>query len=387
MKRIRRSFLLFLLYSKRQFKKVSFWILLGAVPLLALGMRKLSAGESGMLHILLCQENPSDALSGEITERLLTEESVIQYTLVQQPEEARTLVASGSADAAWIFPDEMQDRLDRFTGGEFPEEELVCIVEREDNVALRLAREKLFGALYSHASYALYRNFICKDLALETGEETLLQCYEDTAVEGSLFQFSLANGGSEAPDMGQQNFLVTPVRGMLALLVLFCELTATMYFLQDREKGVLDAVPRQKRRKYLYLHQFTVTGAVAAAVLAALYLSGIFTQWYREMVWMAVYIPMGMGFCSLLQRVCGKVRRLAALIPVLMLASFVLCPVFFFVPKLRMLSCLLPPFYYLNVVHNGSYIYRMILYCAVVFAIDFIWGRMADGRNIFLSDS
>lgn len=368
--------MLFFLYYKRLFKRISFWLLLCAVPLLAWGMRYLSFGGSGMLHILLCRENPSDALSGEVAGQLYTEKSVIQYTLVQQPEEARALVESGEADAAWIFPDEMQERLDRFTGGESHEEGVIRVIEREDNVALRLAREKLFGALYPHASYSLYRNFILKDLGLEAEEEILLQSYEDTAVEGSLFQSAFVSGGAETSDIGQQDLLIMPVRGMLALLLLLCGLAADMYYLQDREKGVLDAVPLQKRRKYLYLHQLTVMGAVAVAALAALGFSGVFSKWYREILWMAVYIAMCMGFCSLLQRLCGNLHRLAALIPGLMLVSFVLCPVFFSARQWRTLQNMLPPFYYLNVVHNITYYYKMLLYCILSFGIDQVWNRL-----------
>lgn len=368
--------MVFLLYNKRLFKRISFWLLLCAVPLLALAMRYLSFGESGMLHILLCEEDPADVLSGEVTGRLLTEKSVIQYTLVQQPEEARSLVESGRADAAWIFPDRMQERLDRFTDGNFQEEGLIRVIEREDNVALRLAREKLFGALYPHASYSLYRNFLLKDLGLTASEDMLYRIHENTAVEGSLFRFSVAGGDSEASNAMQQDFLVTPVRGMLALLLLLCGLAADMYYLRDQEKGALEAVSLQRRRRYLYLHQLTVTGAVAVVSLAALRCSGIFTIWHREILWMTVYIAMCMGFCSLLQRLCGSLHRLAALIPVLMLISFVLCPVFFSMRQMKALQYLLPPYYYLNAIHNSNYLYGMFFYCFLTWGIDLAWNRL-----------
>lgn len=368
--------MVFLLYNKRLFKRISFWLLLCAVPLLALGMRYLSFGESGMLHILLCREDSADALSGEVTEQLLTEKSVIQYTLVQQPEEARALVESGKADAAWIFPDRMQERLDHFTGGSFREEGLVRVIEREDNVALRLAREKLFGALYPHVSYSLYRNFILKDLELASEEEMLRRIHEDTAVEGSLFRSAFAGGENGAPDAAQQDFLVTPVRGMLALLLLLGGLAADMYYLRDQAKGVLAAIPLRRRRRYLYLHQITVTGSVAVASLAALCFAGVFTTWYREILWMVVYIVMCMGFCSLLQRLCGNLRRLAVLIPVLMLVSFVLCPVFFSMRQMRMVQYLLPPYYYLNALHNSNYLYGMLFYCVLAWGIDLVWNRL-----------
>lgn len=364
--------MILILFQKRLFKRISFWLLLCAVPLLAWGMKCLSFGESGMLHILLCLENPADALSGEVAGQLYTGKSVIQFTLVQQPEEARALVEAGEADGAWIFPDGMQERLDRFIGGGADAEGVVCVVEREDNVALRLAREKLFGVLYPHASYALYRDFILKDLGLETGEARLRQSHEDTAVEGSLFQSAYADGSAGTSQTMGQDYLTMPVRGMMAILLLLCGMAADLYFLRDQEKGVLDRVPLGRRRKFLYLHQLTVMGTVAVAVLAALGFSGVFLEWHREILCMAVYIVMCMGFCSLLQRLCGKLHRLAALIPCLLPVCFVLCPVFFSVRQWRILQNLLPPFYYLNAVHNASYLYKMLLYCFLLVGVDLV---------------
>lgn len=373
MKKLKRTLLLFALFSKRLFKKVSFWLLLCAVPLSAAGMRNLSMGENGMLCILLCQENPSDPLSKEIIAHLLTERSVIQYILVEREEEAYDLVESGEADGAWIFPDEMQLRLERFTAGELWEEGLIRVVEREDNIALRLSREKLFGTIYPYASYSLYQNFVRRDLGMEADEEMLRKDFESTAVEGSLFQLAFAGGDSGTSDIALQNYLVTPIRGMLALMVLLCGLASTMFFLQDQEKGVLDIVPFHKRKSCLYLYQFSVIGYVVPAVLAALYTCGVFVGAYIEVVWVTVYAVMCAGFCSLLQRICGNLRRLAAGIPLLMLVSFVLCPVFFSVRQFKALQYLLPPFYYLNAVHNESYFYRMIFYCIIVYVIDLGW--------------
>ena len=372
MKKLKRTLLLFVLFSKRLFKKISFWLLLCAVPLSAAGMRSLSKGESGMLHIILCQENPADPLSKELITQLLMERSVIQYTLVEREEDAYKLVELGEADGAWIFPDEMQKQLDRFTAGELWGERLIRVVEREDNVALRLSREKLFGAIYPYISYSLYQNFILRDLGMEADEEMLRKDFESTAVEGSLFRFAFAGGDSEAADSAQQNYLVTPIRGMLALTVLLCGLASTMFFLQDQEKGILDVIPFCKRRGYLYIYQFAVMGYVALAVLGALYISGVFMGVYREVIWMAVYAVMCAGFCSMLQRICGNLRRLTAGIPILMLISFVLCPVFFSVRQFKAIQYMLPPFYYLNVIHNESYFYKMVFYCIIVYVIDLV---------------
>lgn len=372
-RKIRKLLLLSFLFCKRLCKRACFWLLLCAVPVLALGMGNLGDGESGMLHILLCPENPSDALWVQIAGQLLTEKSVIQYTVAERAEDAVALVESGKADAVWIFPDGLRERLDQFTGRKLWEEGAVRVVEREDNVALRLAREKLFGVLYPHISYSLYKNFICEDMDWEVEEEVLLEYYGSKSVEGSLFWPVYIGRGEKISDNTEQSFLVMPVRGLLALLVLLCGLAGTLYFLQDQERGVLDAVPMRKRRACLYLYQFSVSAIISAAALLALYFSGVFTSWAGEIVWMAVYVFLCMGFCSVLQRLCGDMRRLASLVPVVLLLSFVLCPVFFSLRQVKVFPYLLPTFYYLKGIYNNNCILIALAYCAITFGLDFVW--------------
>ena len=377
LRKMRKVLLLYGLFCKRLCKRVSFWLLLCAAPVMALGMRNSDTGESGVLHILLCPENPSDALSGETAEQLMTEKSVIQYTMTERVEEAVALVESGKADALWIFPDRLREKLAQFTGGRLWEEGIIRVVEREENAALRLAREKLFGALYPQISFSVYKDVICEESEWKEEEEVWLENYGSVEVEGSLFRPVLLDGEDTIFPDTEQSFLVMPVRGMLALLVLLCGLAGTLYFLQDQEKGVLDAVPLRKRRSCMYLYQLSSAVMGSAAALPALYFSGVFTNWLREIVWMAAYVLLCVGFCSVMQRVCGDMRKLASLVPIIMLLSFVLCPVFFSVRQANPFSYLLPPYYYLKGIYNNNGILMIWVYCAAALGFDMAWERRA----------
>ncbi|SHO48595.1 ABC transporter permease [Anaerocolumna xylanovorans] len=380
MGRMRRLLVWYYLLSKRLMKKYSFFLLLCAVPILVLAMKTVSRQESGMLTILLCQEDKEDKLSSKIVSDLVENRGVLRYILGSSIEEAYEIVREGKADAAWIFKEQMQDRLDTYTADNLSEEPLISIVEREDNVPLQLSREKLYGALYSYISYSLYQNFIRNDLmkGIEITEEELERDYRATDVEGSLFRFAFVNPTESTEEAEELNYLTAPLRGMLALIVILCGIASTMYYLQDEEMGIISWLPAAKRQLFIYGYQVTAMLYAGTAVLLALYFSGIFMTWKKELLLMGGYILMSAGFCNLLRRLCRTLKRMGACIPFLMMGMFVLCPVFFAIRGFRLIQYLLPPFYYLSGVHNAAFFYGMIFYCAAAYFIDVLLCKIMD---------
>lgn len=377
----RKMLLWYFMLSKRLLKKYTFLLILCAIPLLVVGMQVVSKQDSGMLTIVLCQENPEDELSGKLVEDLLTNRGIINYLLTEDREEAYDMVSGGRADSAWIFPDKMQEKLDEYTAGDYGVK-LIHMVEREDNVALQLAREKLYGAMYSHVSYSIYRNYITNELmdGVAVSEEILHENFEATRVEGDLFEFAYANETDDAGEAEDAGYLTMPLRGMLALIIVLSGLAAAMYYLQDELNGVFARVPRDSRRKYFYAYELTAMVFAGAAVLLAFGCSGIWTRAGVELRNMLLFILASSVFCSIITKLCGKIQRLGTSIPILMLLMFVLCPVFFAVKSLKGVQYLLPPFYYLNSIHNDFYLYRLLIYCVVAFIIDFILEKLIQTK-------
>lgn len=380
MGRIRKLSVWYYLLSKRLMKKYSFFLLLCAVPVLVLAMKTVSRQESGMLTILLCQEDKEDKLSSKIFSDLMEKKGVLRYVMVSSPEEAYEIVREGKADAAWIFRQHLQERMDTYTVDRLSEEPLLSIVEREDNVPLQLSREKLYGALYPYISYSLYQNFIRNDLMKGTliTKEELERDYRSTDVGGSLFRFAFVNPEESTGEAEELNYLTAPLRGMLSLIVILCGIASTMYYLQDEEKGIISWLPAANRQPFIYGYQITAMLYAGTAVLLALYFSGIFMTWKKELLLMGGYILMSAGFCNLLRRLCRTLKGMGACIPFLMMGMFVLCPVFFAIRQFRLIQYLLPPFYYLNAAHNAGFFYGMIFYCIAAYAIDFLLCRVMD---------
>lgn len=349
----------FYLLQKRLLKKYSFLIMLCLAPLLAAGVNGFAKEESGIATIALCVPE-EDTTAGEVADRLLAGKGVFRYLTCAEEGEARALVESGEADAAWIFAEDMEEELRRLAEKRRIRP-LVTVVERQDNVSLTLGREILSGAIYPAFSYAVYEGYVRKDLGLEEiSEERLRQTYESVAVEGSLFQMVYPDGTTgEKEDF---TYVQAPLRGILAVWFTFVGLSAALCFMQDESRGVYGRVPVAKRL-------FTSYGACAVFLLDAgvvlllsCKLAGVFTDWRREVASCAVFACCVIAFVNLLRLLCRTPQRLGLLLLPLGAVMLALCPVFLNLQYFRAGKMLLPPWYYLQSIHNTRYLYAMAVY-------------------------
>lgn len=355
----------FWLLNKRLFKKYSFWMILCLVPALVAGMRLASREESGVACIAIYREEPRDELTAEIVRQLTEEKTLLRYVLCETEEEARMMVVKGRADAAWIFPEKLQEELERTAAGKSVEP-VVIMVEREDNVLLVLAREILCSALYPYYSYEAYKDFVRDECGLgELSDEELLESYNETKMEGNLFRSVLLDG--TVPE--DKRYLLAPVRGMLALWLVLCGLAASMYFMRDEQEGTLDRMPLQRRLLIAFGMQGILLCDGAVVLLAALAAGGLFTSWPVEVLSVALFACCIAALTNLLRLMCRTPERLGCGIPILLLAMAAFSPVFIEVTGWRAVKLLLPSYYYLKSIHDSRYLYGMAAYAATVTGI------------------
>lgn len=350
--------------SKRFFRKISFLVLLVLIPIIVIIMGYFGKQESGLLRIILYQEDSQDVVSSKIVHTLLEESTILFFEQVVSKEEAYEAVRKGEADAVWIFPKQMQEKIDTFVETNGKSETLIQIVEREDTIALQLAREKLYGVLYAPFSYAVYENYMEGVVVEEEDKEKLQEYYDRVKVDGTLFEFAFLDGTVYENETSSSNYLLAPLRGMLSLLILLAGLAASLYFLKDEEAGVFAWLPLKKRTSYLSVYQFVTMSYVSLAVILALATQGMLIKIGIELLGMMLYMFMCAIFCSIFTKICRTTKNLGVLLPMIMLLSLVFCPIFFDI-QIKPINYLLPPFYYLNVIHNSKYFLWMGLYCMI----------------------
>ena len=370
MKHIMIYFKQLFLLNKRFVKKKTFLALWLLLPLLMVGMKWISGQESGVLHILVYEQMPSDIWTEQIVDELVQMDSIILFERTNDLEQAYEQLQVGTADAIWIFSD-MQKKIEAvFQTGEH-RKEIVNIIQQTDTVALHLAREKLYGVLYPYLSYELFRKFI-EDTFLfaeQVTEEELRSFYEETTVEGNLFRVAYSEYGQNRKQ--ESSYLLMPLRGILAIFLFVYGAACAMYIGQDREKGIYLQMSK-KRKFWLEIGSYIVVLWCAGIVmLGAFCFLGIFTSWRQELVTMLLYGIIIAGICYLLRRCLKTTIAIGVSLPIFVLLFLVGSPVFLHTSQFRMLQTILPVTHYIQVVYEPALLVDMLWYTS------FVWGVVA----------
>ena len=380
----------YLLLTKRLLKKPSFWAVLLLVPVMVFGLGLAAQEEAHILRIAVYAEPSSDPLGSRITEELEDLDGVVEYTVCGSEGELRREVALSQADAGYILPAELTGMMEAYLAGrknELPYDgHLISVIANEDTIQLQLAREQFFSVLYPYLSELAAEQFTLEQkefagLNEDYVREQIRGLYREERVEDSIFRFAY---GTDAPeiDPDQNSYLMTPVRGMLSVFVFFTGLTMGMYLMRDRKAGMFQWVRYGKKPLYHWLSILagTVLGGIAAYL--GLWISGTFTEWQGELPRMALLVLASAGFSGIL---CQLVRNMAvygAILPLLVLLSVVLCPVFVAFHGLGILKALLPPYFYLNGLHSARITGYLAVYALASNAAALLLPRLEGGRNL-----
>ena len=358
--------------SKRLFVRPGFLILILLIPLLVVGMQILSEKESGVVSVALAAEDTGDPIAAEIIGRLTDNDPIIRFTVYDTPTQAINAVASAKADAAWIFPENTADRIAAFALDPGAANYVVDIVQREENIVLRIANERLSGALYSYCSKATYINTLRSRFPelSELSDGELMEYYESTWAEGDVFQFGHVDESSKGIE--KVSYLTAPIRGLLYVLCAMGGLAAALFYQKDELSGLTERISKKERFAFEYICHFLPVLYMAFAGAASLYIAGIGISILRELAIALIYAAACAPMCMLLRRIFARPERLAVVSPLFVILLTVICPVFINTNVTRPIQMLLAPYYALTAVHNIKYVGFMAFYAVLLTAVNFL---------------
>lgn len=366
---MKRMFTWLWLLTKRLYKKPTFLVILALIPALVLGYGLVARDGGGIMTIALAAHDNTDPLAAEIIDDL-SQSHLITFVRTESPEEAKLLVNTGKADAAWIFADHLEEKICKFISSA-AKQSVIEVVERQSTIPLMLAREKLSGTVFAHCSPYIYLNYVSREIPqmAHMSDEQLLEYYEKIKIEGRLFEFSTLDGTQDTERLENSSYLTSPVRGMLAVAVALCGLAGAMYAKQDERLGTFSWMPERKRVLAEFAGEAVCVTNAAVAVVIALALSGLTAGWLQETAAVVVFILAVCAFSMLVSRLCGSLRMLCMWTPVLLVVMLVVCPVFFNLGDLFELQLLFPPTYYINGAYGSQYLLWGVIYTAVCLAL------------------
>lgn len=370
-----------LLLNKRLYKKITFLLILVLIPVLILGYGFAAQEESGVMTITLAQEG-NDPLAQTVMEDLKENSKLIRFVFCDSASEAKDMVRDGKADAAWIFAENMEELVGKFVLNPTRSNAFVRIFEGEETIPLKLAREKLSGTIFGHYSGTFYLSYIRENVPAleELSDEELMSYYDNFAKDIDLFEFAYLETEGGAQDAEDANYLLAPVRGLLAIVIVLGGMAAAMYFIRDDQAGTFALVPQGSRGIVEFCCQMIAVGNVAVVVLIAMFLSNLAGSLWRELAVTLLYSLTVSLFCMTLRRLCGKITAVGVLMPLLIVVMLVVCPVFFDLGQLRTLQYLFPPTYYINAAVSNRYLLLMGVYALVLLGIYYLLGKLFHRR-------
>lgn len=365
MNTVKKLLLWFLMLSKRLYKKPTFLVLIVLIPVLLFGYMAISGGESSVMTIgMVCRQK--DSVTDEIFQKLLNEQKIMSFQVYDDEQEAQALVESGKLDAVWIFPENMEEKIKAFAKKPSTSNGMITVLERESNVATALTHEKLSGAIYPYLAQQIYVDFM-RDLAPELShlsDEDLLAYYHGTDLTVDLFKFA----GSDA-QKEEASYLLSPIRGLLGVLILLCSLATALYYIQDEKKGTFAWVSQQWRFLPELGCHLASSLHVSTVCLVCLVISGLAGNIWVELAVLLLYSLCCSAFAMAMRQLFGSLRTLGTMLPLILVVSMVVCPVFFDLGSFRKIQYVFPPTYYINSIFNGRYLWYTPIYIVLAAAL------------------
>lgn len=351
--------------NKRLYKKAGFMITIALVILTTLSMIYFVKDTGGAVTVSLFAKDKEDPVASEIIKRLTDDKSIINFKVYDSEEDAVNSVKDQKADSAWIFRENISEAIVNYVKDK---KSIVTIYEKEENIYLKLSREKLYAVLYQYISYNAYVDFTTAKLHVED-VGALNRHYEKVRITGDLINVKYSDSTTEFDSV---NLLVTPLRGILSLILMFGCLSSILYFLRDRDKGLFSFLPSGKHIFLEFGYAASSAFNIALTVFIALFFTDLFTDPANELICLVLYTLMCINFSILISRIFRTVSWLSAAIPILIIAMLALCPVFLNLTVFPVFKYLLPPYHYLTSVYSSGHIRYMLLYIVITYALCFI---------------
>ena len=369
--------ILFLMLAKRLMFKKSFIALLLLIPLLA-GLMSVAAKEdSGIMTVILVGEGDENNLSHKAVDYIANDESIVKFKVYDDAEKAKEEVRFGKADAAWIFPEDFEEKLAECSVSVLKKLIVATCYQTTENTMVRLIREKLNSTIYSFMAGGIFDRFTEENILDRYGftDPGLLERYRDNAtMKIRLVEFEYL--GSAPPQNDDTGFLASPIRGLCALASVLCTLAAALYTLKDERDGFFSRIPIEKRLPTCFAANITASLISAAVMVISLLIAGMVTSVGRELLASLVFAAASAAFCTLLCRVFTSPFALGASVPPLTAVMAVVCPIFLSVKLPFKADYLFPVTYAVKGLRIDYYLLLGIVYSALCLAAAFVLDRI-----------
>ena len=334
---------------KRLLHRKAFLVCLAAIPFLVFAMRGLEKGSDTCIRAGVYLEEET-GWNRELLELLTKTDGRIQFTPYQNLDEMQLDIVSERIECGYILQEDLQnDILSNKWNNSVP------VYQSAHSMLTPVVNEVFFKELFTLVSGNWFEGYVAnreefstveKEKLLETARERLQKYLENGSTFFVEYHYMDIGREKEGTETGSSVF---PVRGMTAVMILLCGLIGIFDCIADREQGPFLILGRKKTVFCLDLALPVFFGAVMG--LITLFFTGIW-KGIVEIPAMFGYSILVIIWCMLFQCLVRNQKQLAAVLPLILLCSLLIAPVFVdfskFLPAFQVLEKLIPVTHYLR---------------------------------------
>lgn len=346
---MRKAVVWFYMLSKRQLKKVSLYIILAVLTVACLLIRYAADSFSAAVVIGVVNEDGGN-VSSRIEENLYSHRGIIVFKRFDTSEELKRSVRSGETLGGYILRDNFGERL--LAGSS---NDIIQSLSTPNNIVSGVANEIFFSFVMKEVSY--------EELVKDTEDTGLFTRLSDEEIRAELreyYDINLSNGSTFSLDYDRDmseyegksisidtyDYISPIIAGIVGLMVFLGGLCGTVNCYDDRKNGSFSLLRPVQRQFAAVVETAVPVYTVTAAGLLILAVTGMETDMAAAAGKYALYGVIVTAYCFALKCVIATKEVYVSFIPVLMLLSLVLCPVFVnissMLPELSSVGKILP---------------------------------------------
>lgn len=369
----------FAIYCKRLMKKTLFLFTLLLLPISVLLLQNCQTKTDAVVRVALYAP---DKASDHITEKLFQEMISLSNTAVSFYETStekklRQDITDGTASCGYIFPKHLEKRLKEYAEKKEP---YITAVRAEDDVRTRIVDEIVLSRIYRPISYHILASFLEQKTKSAPDSEELSKTFLKYSSDELLFQFEYANGDTNTfLNDSQANYMLMPIRGVTSIMVLLSCMAGGILWYSDTGNALF--LMNHKKRQLCSFLSLLLPGLFASLTgLFTIKITGILENPVAELLSMLFFLCASLSLVHFLRTFLPKKELFLASIPVLTIASLLLCPIFIslqtIAPALSSFSCIFPSTWYLSSLHNPKDLLYLFLYSCCLFSVAFCYKKV-----------
>lgn len=343
------------LISKRLLKNPVFMATLLLIPAIVLSIRFFAGNTDSFLRVAVYTSSSAPDTTEQMLVDYLLDHSGNAVTFYQSSSESelREDVKEGYATCGYIIPASLDQKITRFQTDLTP---VLKTIRPKNEFRTKIIDELVYSGVYKFLSFNILTGFVNKKINSDVSQE-LKYMYNNYVGAQVFFEYEMSDGSeNKILNRADTSYMLLPVRGMAAVLLLLAGMTGTLFWYEDREKHLFTWLSETEKKKIQILYLLTPTLWAGTSTLLSISLTGISSGLFNELLCMSLYLFAITAFCHLLSFLLPKLEWMLAAIPLFTAGSLIVCPVFInlssTIPVFHYIQKLIPVTYYLNSLYS-----------------------------------